>query len=175
MKKLLFLFLISCNLCKANHNYILKDTTVIHQISFSRGGNPGYDYKDLLEKELYTIIIEENGDVTLKWNGKCPTSKNNTVICSYSGIITKNQFSNLTKKLKQIKYTELKELYAPLVEYEHITSDNYTITYNNGLQKKITDQNHDIDGLKEFREMLIKLKKEIKWEPVEGTYGVPRS
>ena len=165
MKKLLFLFLISCNLCKANHNYILKDTTVIHQISFSRGGNPGYDYKDLLEKELYTIIIEENGDVTLKWNEKCPTSKNNTVICSYSGIITKNQFSNLTKKLKQIKYTELKELYAPLVEYEHITSDNYTITYNNGLQKKITDQNHDIDGLKEFREMLIKLKKEIKWAP----------
>ena len=175
MKKLLILFLISCNLCKANYNYILKDTTAIHQISFSRGGNPGYDYKDLLEKELYTIIIEENGDVTLKWNGKCPTSKNNTVICSYSGIITKNQFSNLTKKLKQIKYTELKELYVPLVEYEHITSDNYTITYNNGLQKKITDQNHDIDGLKEFREMLIKLKKEIKWAPVEGSYGMPRS
>jgi hypothetical protein len=167
MKKLLILFLISCNLCKANHNYILKDTTAIHQISFSRGGNPGYDYKDLLEKELYTIIIEENGDVTLKWNGKCPTSKNNTVICSYSGIITKNQFSNLTKKLKQIKYTELKGLYVPLVEYEHITSDNYTFTYNNGLQKKITDQNHDIDGLKEFKEMLIKLKKEIKWAPVE--------
>lgn len=167
MKKLLILFLIFCNICKANHNYILKDTTVIHQISFSRGGNPGYDYKDLLEKELYTIIIEENGDVTLKWNGKCPTSKNNTVICSYSGIITKNQFSNLTKKLKQIKYTELKELYLPLVEYEHITSDNYTITYNNGLQKKITDQNHDVDGLKEFREMLIKLKKEIKWVPAK--------
>ena len=166
MKKLLILFLISCNLCKANHNYILKDTTIIHQISFSRGGNPGYDYKDLLEKELYTIIIEENGDVTLKWNGKCPTSKNNAVICSYSGIITKNQFSNLTKKLKQIKYTELKELYAPLVEYEHITSDNYTITYNNGIKKKITDQNHDIVGLKEFREMLIKLKKEIKWTAV---------
>ena len=175
MEKLLILFLILCNICKANHNYILKDTTVIHQISFSRGGNPGYDYKDLLEKELYTIIIEENGDVTLKWNGKCPTSKNNTVICSYSGIITKNQFSNLTKKLKQIKYTELKEFYVPSVEYEHITSDNYTITYNNGLQKKITDQYHDIDGLKEFREMLIKLKKEIKWAPVEGSYGVPRS
>lgn len=167
MKKLLILFLINCNLCKANHNYILKDTTVIHQISFSRGGNPGYDYKDLLEKELYTIIIEENGDVTLKWNGKCPTSKNNTVTCSYSGIITKNKFSNLTKKLKQIKYTELKELYVPLVEYEHITSDNYTITYNNGLQKKITDQIYNVDGLKEFREMLIKLKKEIKWMPTK--------
>lgn len=144
----------------------LKDTTVIHQISFSRNGNPGYDYKDLLEKELYTIIIEENG-VTLKWNGKCPTSKNNTVICSYSGIITKNQFSNLSKKLKQIKYTELKELYVPLVEYEHTTSDCYFITYNNGLQKKITDQNHDIGGLKEFRVMLIKLKKEIKWAPAK--------
>jgi hypothetical protein len=95
MKKLLILLLISCNLCKANHNYILNDTAVIHQIIFSRNGNPGYDYKDLLEKELYTIIIEENGDVTLKWNGKCPTSKNNTVICSYSGTITKKQFSIL--------------------------------------------------------------------------------
>ena len=53
MKKLLFLFLIFCNLCKANHNYILKDTTVIHQISFSRGGNPGYDLqKEELEKRL---------------------------------------------------------------------------------------------------------------------------
>jgi len=167
MKKLLILFLIICNICKANQNYTLKDTTVIHQISFSKGGNPGYDYKDLLEKELYTVIIEENGDVILKWNGKCPTSNNNTVICSYSGIITKNQFSNLTKKLKQIIYTELKELYVPLVEYEHTTSDSYIITYNNGLQKKVTDQNHDIDGLKEFREMLIKLKKEIKWVPAK--------
>jgi len=167
MKNLLILFLISCNLCKANHNYILKDTTAIHQISFSRGGNPGYDYKDLLEKELYTIIIEENGDVILKWNGKCPTSKNNTVICSYSGIITKNQFSNLTKKLKQINFTELKELYAPLKEYEHITSDYYIITYNNGIKKKIEDQIYDVAGLKEIRELLIKLKKEIKWEPIE--------
>lgn len=28
--------------------------------------------KKLLEKELYTIIIEENGDVTLKCNRECP-------------------------------------------------------------------------------------------------------
>jgi hypothetical protein len=26
MKKLLFLFLIICNICKANHNFTLKDT-----------------------------------------------------------------------------------------------------------------------------------------------------
>ena len=55
MKKLLILFLISCNLCKANHNYILKDTTVIHQISFSRGGNPGYDYNEPIFKSNQEI------------------------------------------------------------------------------------------------------------------------
>ncbi len=172
-KSLLIVLLIICNLCKAKHinfnsNCIFNDSTVIHQISFSRSGNPGNDYKDLLEKEQYTIIIEENGDVILKWNGKCPPSKNNTVICSYSGTIKKNQFSKLTNKLKKIKYTELQKLYVPLKEYEHVTSDIYIITYNNGVKKKIIDQNFEIDGLKEFREILIKLKKEIKWTPVKG-------
>jgi hypothetical protein len=175
MKKLLILFLISCNLCKANHNYILKDTTVIHQISFSRGGNPGYDYsREDLDKQIFNIIFEEDGKVILHVQGKNFKISDHITV-SYNGKINKRKFYILTKKLKQIKYTQLKELYVPLVEWEHITSDNYTITYNNGLQKKVTDQIYDVDGLKEFREMLIKLKKEIKWVPVEGSYGVPRS
>jgi len=172
IKLYLILFLIICNLSKANHNYInskyiLKDTTVIHQIIFSRSGNPGSDYKELLEKNLYTFIIDENGNVLLKWIDRCPPSKNNSVICSYSGTVSKKQYYNLTNKLKQIKFTELKELYVPLKEYEHTTSDSYIITHNNGIKKVIIDQNYDIDGLKEFREMLIKLKKEIKWVPVK--------
>lgn len=175
MKKLLFLFLISCNLCKANHNFTLKDTTVIHQISFSRNGNPSDGFRELLENPRYIFIIEENGDVLLKWNGRCPPSKNNSILCSYTGTITKKQFYTITKKLKQINFTELKELYAPMKEYEHITSDYYIITYNNGIKKKIEDQIYDVAGLKEFRELLIKVKKEIKWEPIEGSYGVPIS
>jgi len=175
MKKLLFLFLIICNICKANNNYILKDTTAIHQISFSRNGNPADGFRELLENPRYIFIIEENGAVLLKWNGRCPPSKNNSIFCTYSGTITKKQFNTITKKLKQIKYTELKNLYAPLKEYEHTNSDSYIITYNNGIKKKIEDQMYDVDGLKEFREMLIKLKKEIKWMPVEGSHGVPRS
>jgi hypothetical protein len=175
MKKLLFLFLIICNICKANNNYTLKDTTIIHQISFSRNGNPADGFRELLENPRYIFIIEENGDVLLKWNGRCPPSKNNSILCSYTGTITKKQLNTITKKLQQIKYTELKDLYAPLKEYEHTTSDSYIITYNNGIKKKIEDQMYDVDGLKEFREMLIKLKKEIKWIPVEGSYGVPRS
>jgi hypothetical protein len=103
--------------------------------------------------------------VLLKWNGKCPTSKNNSVICSYFGLITKKQYYNLTNKLKQIKFNELQELYVPLSGYEHVPSDCYMIMYNNGIKKVIIDQNNEIDGLKEFREMLIKLKKEIKWVP----------
>ena len=57
MKKLLFLFLIICNICKANHNYTLKDTTVIHQISFSKSGNPAYDYsREELDKQISDIM-----------------------------------------------------------------------------------------------------------------------
>jgi hypothetical protein len=62
----------------------------------------------------------------------------------------------------------LKELYVLPIEYEHTTSDSYIITYNNGIKKKIEDRIYDVDGFKEFRELLIKLKKEIKWVPVEG-------
>ena len=172
IKLFLILFLIICNLSKANDNYInsnyiLNDTSVIHQIIFSRSGNPVSDYNELLEKKLYTFIINENGNVLLKWIDRCPPSKNNSVICSYSGTVSKKQFYTLTNKLKQIKFTELKELYVPLKEYQHMTSDRYIITHSNGVKKVIIDQNYDIDGLKEFREMLVNLKKEIKWLPVK--------
>lgn len=75
IKLFLILFLILCNLSKANQNYInskyiLKDTTVIHQIIFSRSGNPGWDVQEELEKNIYTIIIEENGMVLLNVMGK---------------------------------------------------------------------------------------------------------
>ena len=169
MKKLLILFLIICNICKANHNYTLKDTTVIHQISFSKGGNPAYDYsREELDKQRFNIIFEENGNVLL-YVERNKIKITDHVFVSYSGKISKRKFTNLTKKLKQINFTELKVLYVLPIEYEHTTSDSYIITYNNGIKKKIEDRIYDVEGLKEFRELLIKLKKEIKWVPVEGT------
>lgn len=176
MKKYLLLILLSTysNLSKSN-NYIfdgfslLKDTNLIHQIKFQTGRILGNNYSNQLpENDNYNLTIDESGKTLLEWVGKCPQSKNNSIICSYSGIITKKQFYSLTNKLKQIKFTELKELYVPLKEYEHTTSDSYIITHSNGIKKVIIDQNYDIDGLKELREMLINLKKEIKWLPVKG-------
>jgi hypothetical protein len=168
MKKLLFLFLIICNICKANHNYTLKDTTVIHQISFYRNGNPAYDYsREELDKQRFNIIFEENGNVLL-YVERNKIMITDHVFVSYTGKISRRKFTNLTKKLKQINFTELKELYILPIEFEHTTSDSYIITYNNGIKKKIEDRIYDVDGLKEFRELLIKLKKEIKWVPVEG-------
>ena len=170
IKIFLILFLITYNLSKANQNYIksnckFNDSTVIHQIIFSRGGNPGYDYqRDDLEKNIYTIIFEEKGKVQLHVNGK-KYSPRDHIIVTYSGKIKRRDFKILSNKLKEIKFTELLNIYKPLIEYEHPLSDDFIIKYNNGIQKEIIDQNYDIDGLKEFREMLIKLKKEIKWVP----------
>ncbi len=167
IKLFLILFLIICNLSKANQNYInnkyiLKDTTVIHQIIFSRSGNPGWDVQVELEKNLYTIIIEENGMVLLNVMGK-NSSPFDHIIVSYNGKISKRKFKKLSSKLKEINFTKLNNEY--LTNWEDVGGDTYEITYNQNNQKKILDENFEIDGLREFKEMLIKLKKEIKWVP----------
>ena len=77
MKKLLFLFLIICNICKANHNFTLKDTTVIHQISFSKSGNPAYDYsREELDKQRFNIIFEE---ISIKFEAKSTLYNKQTI------------------------------------------------------------------------------------------------
>ena len=167
IKLYLILFLIICNLTKANHNYInskhiLKDTTVIHQIIFSRSGNPGWDSKEELDKKLFTIFFEENGKVLLHVAGK-NFNPFDHIIVSYNGKISKKKFKILSSKLKEIKFIALNNEY--LTDYEDVGGDSYIITYNQNKRKKILDENYNIDGLKEFREMLIKLKKEIKWVP----------
>jgi uncharacterized protein YktB (UPF0637 family) len=65
----------------------------------------------------------------------------------------------------EINFIELNNEY--LTTYEDAGRDMYLISYDHNKQKKILDENFNIDGLKEFREMLIKLKKEIKWVPVK--------
>jgi hypothetical protein len=170
-KLLLFLFFIICNISKANNyyiksKYILKDTSVIHQIKFQTGRILGKNYSNQLpENDNYNLTIDESGKTLLEWVGKCPQSLNNSIICSYSGIITKKQFKKLSNKLKKIKFTELLNIYKPLIEYEHTGSEAFMITYNYDVKKVIIDQNYEIKELRELSKMLIKLKKEIKWVP----------
>jgi hypothetical protein len=173
MKKYLLLILLLkySNLSKSN-NYIfegvssLKDTNLIHQIKFRTGWFSGNNYSNQLpENDNFFMTIDESGKTLLEWIGKCPQSKNNSIICSYSGILTKKQFKKLSNKLNKIKFTELLNIYKPLKEYEHTVSDDYIITYNHDIKKVIIDQNFEIKELRELSKMLIKLKKEIKWVP----------
>jgi hypothetical protein len=170
MKNLLLLILVSINSYVSNANYFINnsksiktDTTIIHQIIFSRSGNPGWDKEELLEKNQFTIIFKENGEVQLKRNGKCPTSKNSTVICAYTGQIEIKEFERLSAKLKAIHFTDLKDAY--LENIDDGGSNNYLITYNQVKQKRIIDENFEIPGLKEFNKMLMELKKQIHWVP----------
>ncbi len=45
----------------------------------------------LLEMPYYRLIIESNGNAILKWPGNCPQSRNNYLICSYEGSISKKR------------------------------------------------------------------------------------
>ncbi len=173
MKKylLLILLLTYSNLSKSN-NYIFegfissKDTNQIHQIKFITGRILGNNYSNQLpENDNYNLTIDESGKTLLEWIGKCPQSKNNSIICSYSGIITKKQFKKLSNKLNKIKFTELLNIYKPFIEYEHTESEYFIITYNYNIEKIIIDQNFEIKELRELSKMLIKLKKEILWVP----------
>lgn len=173
MKKylLLILLLTYSNLSKSN-NYIFegfittKDTNQIHQIRFITGRILGNNYSNQLpENDNYTMTIEESSKTLLEWVGKCPQSKNNSIICSYSGIITKKQIKKLSNKLNKIKFTELQNIYKPLIEYEHTESEHFIFTYNNNIEKVIIDQNFEIKELRELSKMLKNLKKEIKWVP----------
>jgi hypothetical protein len=85
------------------------------------------------------------------------------IILSYNGKISKRKFKKLSSKLKEFNFTKLNNEY--LTNWEDVGGDTYEITYNQNNQKKILDENFEIDGLREFKEMLIKLKKEIKWVP----------
>ena len=102
MKKYLIIILLLTysNLSKSS-NYIFvgfsssKDTNLIHQIKFQTGRTLGYNYSNQLpENDNYIMTIEESGKTLLEWVDKCPQSLNNSIICSYSGIITKKNIKN---------------------------------------------------------------------------------
>lgn len=171
MKYILLFIIISTFSNTSNARYFrgdlkltTKDTIIINEIIYSISGNEGWDKRELLEKNLFTIIFKENGNVQLKYNGKCPTSSNKDVICSYFGKIEIKEFEMITSKLKKINFTSLKDEYIENIDDRG--SENYLITYNKDKQKRIRDENFEIPELQEFNEMLINLKKQIKWTPV---------
>jgi hypothetical protein len=172
MKKitLLLMLIFSINIIYANKLYYtddaIKDSFAINEIQFSISGNPGWDISyDLLKKNLFSLTIKQDGTALLKWNGRCPQSRNNTLICSYAGSMSKKDFKKLSKKLNEINFTRFKDEYRE--DIDDRGANEYIITYNGNFQKKIIDENYNIDGLKEFREMLVKVKKGIKWVAIK--------
>ena len=125
----------------------------------------------LLEMPYYRLIIESNGNVILKWPGNCPQSRNNYLICSYQGRISKKEFKQLSRYLFKINFLNLKEKYiqepGPNEEpYDDWGSVSFTIFYNDNFSKKIVDENLEMPQLVNLRNMIVDLKKKIKWMPV---------
>jgi hypothetical protein len=172
MKKILFLmtFLICVNYNYANKfcvNYtdLINDTFNITQIRFSRGGMWQSDSRQLVENDYYTLTINKNKTANLTWLNGYPKNKDNVLIPSYSGKITKRQFRQLRKKIIEVGFINLESEYKPLNRIDHITADYFEITFNNQIKKTILDENLDLVGLNDIRDMLIQLKKEITWTP----------
>ena len=141
-----------------------KDSITINKIIFNISGNPGWDNKELLEKNQFTIIFKEGGEVELTSNGTYPhRSKQKGVIYSYFGKIDKSEFEKLSRFLKKINFITLQNEYSDEV-WEDGGSRSYSIFYNQSKIKEIRVENiEEIKELRKFREMIMNLKKQIKW------------
>lgn len=133
----------------------------------------------LLEMPYYRLIIESNGNAILKWPGNCPQSRNNYLICSYEGSISKKEFKQLSRYLLKIDFLNLKEKYiqapGPNEEpYDDWGSVSFTIFYNDNYSKTIVDENLEIPKLLVLRKKIVDLKKKIKWTPVINLNNRPK-
>ena len=125
----------------------------------------------LLEMPNYRLNIESNGNAILKWPRNCPQSRNNYLICSYEGSISKKEFKQLARYLLKIDFLNLKEKYiqapGPNEEpYDDWGSVSFTIFYNDNFSKTIVDENLEIPKLVELRKKIVDLKKKIKWTAI---------
>ena len=176
IKKTIFIILLSCIVFSsiANDNLSIdkvEDTSIkIQKIEFSYYSGK-FDMRPLLEMPNYLFTIESKGNAVLKWPRKCPASRNNELICSYSGKISKKDFKEISRYLLSIDFLNLKEKYLqepePNLElYDHWGSATFTIFYNDNYYKKIVDENLLMPQLAKLREQLVILKNKIKWTPV---------
>lgn len=98
-------------------------------------------------------------------------SRNNYLICSYEGSISKKEFKQLSRYLLKIDFLNLKEKYiqtpGPNEEpYDDLGSVSFTIFYNDNYSKTIVDENLEIPKLLVLRKKIVDLKKKIKWTPI---------
>jgi len=168
---LFILFNFNANARVKSETKKINDTLLkIQKIEFSYYSGR-FDMRPLLEMPNYLFTIESKGNAVLKWPRKCPASRNNELICSYSGKISKKDFKEISRYLLSIDFLNLKEKYLQEPEpnselYDHWGSATFTIFYNDNYYKKIVDENLLMPQLAKLREQLVILKKKIKWTPV---------
>jgi hypothetical protein len=160
MRKIL---LLSILMCFGMVGYSQPNETItINKIIYNISGNPFWDNNELLEKNQFTIIFKEGGEVELTRNDNY-RSKQKGVIYSYFGKIDKSEFEKLSRFLKKINFITLQNEYSDEV-WEDGGSKNYSIFYNESKIKEIrVEYNQEIKELRKFREMIMNLKKQIKW------------
>jgi hypothetical protein len=171
MKKVIFLLsliLLNSNFCIAKlnsdiHNFMQNDSSKkIHKITMNLNfGDVRYAFLPL-EDYRYTVIFYLNGNAILKRNALCNLSIHDTLPCTYFGKYSTRQFNKIVKFLNKSKFENF------IDEYQG-TSDRFVtfeIVYGQGKVKNIKDQKYDNPKINQLRYKLSKLKKSIKWEPV---------
>jgi hypothetical protein len=117
----------------------------------------------------YRFIIESNGNAILKWPNSCPPSRNNILVCSFKGKVPPRKFSSLVRFINRIDFVHLNDVYSYGLNEESIDDrgvERFEIQFNNNQYKTIEYERIDIKNLNKLREKMVKIKKSIKWEPV---------
>jgi len=117
----------------------------------------------------YRFIIESNGSAILKWPNSCPPSRNNILVCSFKGKVPPRKFASLVRFINRIDFVHLNDVYSYGLNEESIDDrgvERFEIQFNNNQYKTIEYERIDIENLNKLREKMVKIKKSIKWEPV---------
>ena len=139
-----------------------NESIKINKIIYNISSNPFWDNNELLEKNQFTIIFKEGGEVELKRNDSY-RPKQKGVIYSYFGKIDNSEYEKLSRFLKKINFITLQNEYSDEV-WEDGGSRTYSIFYNQSKIKEIRVENiEEIKELRKFSKMIMNLKKQIKW------------
>ena len=94
---LFILFNFNANAKVKSETKNINDTLLkIQKIEFSYYSGR-FDMRPLLEMPSYLFTIDSKGNTVLKWPRKCPASRNNELICSYSGKISKKDRDSINR------------------------------------------------------------------------------
>lgn len=167
MKKTLFLttiFILSTIFCSAKRIlffHIPQDSIYsISKIVYTIGIPPFGVFDDLKINESYKIIIDSNGIVELTWINKCPNK--DLMVCSYFGKITTNEFKKIKVFIIESGFMNLNKNYKD--EFSE-SSQSFNITFNKNIVKEVEDSTFEIVIFNNLKQMILDLKKYIKWVP----------